>query len=195
MQTEITVEVLEDISSVKNKLLSNGFEILEEKVMKDYYFSKYSKQELLSFEYNELIKNSILVRNLICKDKTINQILYKEKIVDNNNNVIAEQKHKCNIENIEDVVNIFNLADLNCWCEIIQNMFIFSNGGMCFALQEAEGLGLFIEYEEDEDMKDLGEYEKIQILLNRLKNLGINLGQDYSCKKVLMKFKKDNENI
>ena len=56
-ETEITVEVLEDINVVKNKLLSKSFKIVEKVEMIDYYFSKYSKEELEKFDYAKLIKN------------------------------------------------------------------------------------------------------------------------------------------
>ena len=41
-------------------------------------------------------------------------------------------------------------------------------------------------------MKNLSEYEKINLMKNNLSNLGLKLGDDFSCKKVYMKFLKEN---
>lgn len=188
-ETEITVELLESIDSANEKLNNEGFQVVENYVMTDYYFSKYSKEELLNMEYSELIRNSFIIRKVVSENETSLNLLYKDKVVDENNNVISEQKVKCPIENLQNALKIFELSKLNLWCELKQNMTVVDNGDMQFAIQEVEGLGTFIEYEEDESIRALSEYEKINTLLSRLKNIGLEIGEDYSCKKVYMKFK------
>ena len=190
-ETEITVELLESNESAHNKILSNGFNLIEKVNMIDYYYSKLSMEELLKLDYASLIKNSFLIRKVESKDICEIKLLFKDKILDDNQNVIAEQKFQCTIDSIENAQKIFNCVNLNCWCQIEQNMSIYHNGTTGFAVQEVANLGTFIEYEEDEDMHELNEYDKIDIMLNRLKNIGLDIGTDYSCKKVLMKFKKD----
>lgn len=193
-ETEITVQVLEDFDLIKNKLIYNGFKITEEIIMIDYYFSRYSKEELKNLEYSEMIKNSFLVRKIVTENECEIKLLYKDKVLDENQNVISEQKISCDIMDIESILRIFKCAGLTCWCELKQNMQVFDNSKTSFVLQNVDDLGLFIEYEEDENMKEFNEYEKINILLNRLKKLNFKIGEDISCKKVLMKFKKDNAN-
>ena len=188
-ETEITVELLESVDYAKKKLDTEGFEIVEEVVMTDYYISKFSTEELLAMDYSEIIRNSFIIRQVISPEETSLVLLYKDKTVDGNNNVIAEQKVKCPIENLQKALQIFDLCKLNCWCEIKQVMTVFKKGKIQFAMQEVENLGTFIEYEEDDDMKDMSEYEKIELLLSRLRDIGLELGDDYSCKKVYMKFK------
>ncbi|MBQ7351679.1 MAG: hypothetical protein IJW59_02285 [Clostridia bacterium] len=190
-ETEITVQVFEDVDKVKNKLINRGFKIAEEFLMIDYYYSKYSIEELKGFDYKKLLENSFLVRKVLSQSKTCTLLLYKDKVIDEDNNVIAEQKYSCDIENEEMALKIFESAKLTCWCELKQKSFVFTNDKVCFVLQDVEDLGLFIEYEEDEDIMMLNEYEKIEILLNRLKALDLNLGDNYSCKKVFMKFNKN----
>ena len=63
----------------------------------------------------------------------------------------------------------------------------YSNGAMCFDLQIIEDLGTFIEYEEDQSMKDLSAKAKFNLMQNNLQKLQLNLGKDFSCKKVFMK--------
>lgn len=191
-ETEITVQLLESIESAKEKLNNEGFTAIENCVMTDYYFSKFTTEELLNMGYSELIRNSFIIRQVVSQTETSLNLLYKDKVVDENNNVISEQKVKTPIENLQKALKIFELSKINLWCELKQNMFVFDNGNMQFAIQDVEGLGTFIEYEEDESIKDLSEYEKINTLLGRLKNVGLEIGDDYSCKKVYMKFKQMN---
>ena len=187
-ETEITVQVFEDFDTIKSKLVGQGYAIVEEVIMKDYYFSKYPMEELKEFEYKKIMKNSFLVRCVESENERDLKVVYKDKEVDENNNVISEQKYSCKIADPDTMIKIFQCANLTCWCEVKQTMYEFNNGVTHFALQDVEGLGLFIEYEEDESMDGLSEYEKIEVLLNRLRALDLKIGDDYSCKKVLMKF-------
>lgn len=188
-ETEITVEVLDNLDQTIQTLLSQGFEITREFDMTDYYFSKDSIETLQSLDYKDLINHSFLVRKMSNPASTT--IMFKSKVFDNDNNVISEEKIKCKIDNMDDAIKIFNLSGLTQWCDITQHMLIFKKDKIHFALQIIEDLGIFIEYEEQDHMKDLSEQEKIDTMLEDLHKVGLNLGNDFSCKKVYMKFKKD----
>lgn len=187
METEITVELLENLEIAKNKLNNLGFIIKEKVLMTDYYFSKLPLDEILNLDYANLIKNSFLVRSVKTDNEEINQIIFKKKILDNSNNVIAEDKIKTNISNLNSTVKLFSEAGLTNYTTLTQNMTVYSNGEMEFVIQEIDNLGVFIEYEEDNTMKGLTEQEKINTMLNNLKSLRLEIGNDYSCKKVYLK--------
>lgn len=192
-ETEITVQVYDDLNVVKQKLEVKGFKMIEEFFMHDYYFSKHSIDKLKTYTFDELIKNSFLIRKMVdANPKTM--LMFKDKTIDENNNVISEEKIKCNIDNAEKAIKIFNNCGLTNWCNISQDILIYEKESIAFALQIVEGLGVFIEYEEDASMADLTEKQKIDLMLSNLKTLGLNLGDDYSCKKVYLMFKKDNNN-
>ncbi len=191
-ETEITVQVFQTKEELDKILKTQGFSVTREFDLIDYYFSKYSEKELRAFEYKDLIANSFLLRR-IANDKTTDFLSYKKKQVDENGVVIAEEKLKCKIDNLEDAIKIFDNAGIGCWCNLVQHLIVYQRGKNEFAVQIIDGLGIFIEYEEDETMHQLeNEYQKIEEMVRRLKNLGLKLGNDYSCKKVFMKFKKDN---
>lgn len=193
-QTEVTVQVFDDENIIRKNLINQNFEVLESYTMNDYYYSKLSNLELLSKTYSDIINSSFLIRN-INDDNSKTKIIFKDKTIDQNDNVISESKIACTIDNIENAKEIFNKINLNCWCEITQNITTYRKHNIEFAVQVIEGLGNFIEYEEDSSMKNLSEYEKINLMIKKLKNLGLNLGNDYSCKKVHMKFLNDNKII
>ena len=189
-ETEITVEVLDNVDDLIKMLKEKGFSLDSEFDMIDHYFSKENTETLKTLDYKDIINNSFLVRELTKNDSKT--LLFKSKEFDENNNVIAEEKVKCNIDSIENAVKIFKLAGLNNWLKLKQHLLVFVNDKFGFAIQIVDGLGTFIEYEETESIKHLSEQEKINSMLGDLKNLGINFGSDYSCKKPYMKFKKEN---
>ena len=56
-ETEITVQVFEKREDIFKKLEENGFKMLNNFEMNDYYFSKHSIDEIYAFDYENLIKN------------------------------------------------------------------------------------------------------------------------------------------
>lgn len=190
-ETEITVEILDDVNDLTNMLKNKNFSLEDEFDMIDYYFSKDDTETLKKLEYIDIINHSFLVRQIVGNDNSVN-LMFKSKELDDKGNVIAEEKVKTPVDSLEKAIKIFKLSELNNWCEIKQHMLVFKRGETEFAIQIVDGLGSFIEYEETESMKDFTEQEKIDAMLADLKNLGINIGTDYSCKKVYMKFKQEN---
>ena len=57
-ETEITVQVFNDLEEIKSLLKNKGFEIIENYEMHDYYFSKLPINYLSELPYVDLIKNS-----------------------------------------------------------------------------------------------------------------------------------------
>ena len=146
-ETEITVQVYESIQQLHEKLLNNNFSLAEKCVMEDYYFSKFDTSELKKMSYKQILKSSILVRK--CRNDT--KIVYKNKEIDKDNNVICEEKITLPITDIKPAIKIFELSGLNNWCNITQEMYLYKNNKMEFMVQVVDGLGIFIEYEEDEE--------------------------------------------
>ena len=190
-KTEVTVEVLNSFDETKSILIKNGFNCVEEWTLNDHYFSKFSKKQLKNMKFIEIMDNSILLRQSIGKNNE-QEIIYKRKEVDEQENVISEEKIYSKIDSIENTRQIFLLAGLSEWCSIVDKNYIYKNKNFEFDLQVVEGLGIFIEFEEDASMKSLSKREKIEKMKSLLYTLGLKLGDDFSCKKVLLKFKKGN---
>lgn len=186
-ETEITVQVFDDLSSIKQKLAGLGFSVVRHVIMSDHYYSKLDSEILIKKEYGEIMRNSFLVRSF---SGDTNKVLlhYKDKELDESGNVISEEKLTELLTSEETAVKIFNSAKLNNWCNIVQEMFIYNGHNMEFAVQIVDGLGTFIEYEEDESVAGLAPEQKIKAMLNTLQGFGLSLGEDYSVKKVYQKF-------
>lgn len=187
-ETEITVEVFETKNDIEKFFNKSGYKIIDHYFMNDWYFTGIEKTIFSSLNYKDKIKNSFLVRQIINSDKSSkNLIVYKNKIINEKEVVISEEKTDTKFENLENCLKVFDLAGLNNWCEIKQDIFSFEKANIKFAIQYVDGLGVFLEYEEDESMAGLSAEEKIEYMKGIVKNLGLQIGNNFSCKKVLMK--------
>lgn len=184
METEITVEVFESEENAIRHLMNLGFEKLRQFNMNDSYFSKHSTNKLKKMQYKNVIKNSLIVREFVGHDDKV-LLLYKNKVV-KNDVVLMEEKVNAKLSDKASAVKVLKLAGLNNWCNANQHLTIFRKGDFEFALQMVEGLGLFIEYEEDETVTGLKPNEKIEKMIEKLSGLGLKLGNDYACKKPFM---------
>ncbi|MCL2570427.1 MAG: hypothetical protein FWE16_04450 [Firmicutes bacterium] len=69
-------------------------------------------------------------------------------------------------------------AGLNKWCSVEGTLFVFENkSGQEIFFQEINGLGLFMEIEQEQG-------QTIDDLINLAKGLSIKLGSDFQVKKV-----------
>ena len=62
--------------------------------------------------------------------------------------------------------------------------FVFKKEEVELVIQDVEGVGIFIEFEEYESISHLPPKEKIEVLKNTLLSLKLSLGTNFSCKKL-----------
>lgn len=192
-ETEITVQVFEEKETILSHLQKQGFKLERTFQLNDWYYIKHD--DISGITYQNLLSQSILIRQIIT-DAERCQICFKDKTYDNNGNVVSEEKITSQINNLENTKRIFRRAGLNNYCTLFNTSFVFRKDEIYFALQVIDDLGIFIEYEEDETLpKGLSPHQKIDIMLNRVKSLGLPIGEDYSCKKVEMYIEKHKKLI
>lgn len=190
-ETEITVQVFEEKEKILNHLKEQGFDLERTFQLNDWYYIKHD--DISSMTYQDLISQSILLRQIITNKESC-QICFKDKTYDDVGNVISEEKIVSHIDNLSKTQQIFDHAGLNNYCTLLNSSFVFRKGELYFAVQVIEGLGIFIEYEEDETLpQGLSPHEKINIMLDRVKSLGLSVGDNYSCKKVEMYLQKNKK--
>ncbi len=194
MKTEISVQLYENIDDLLTKLAMKNAKFVEQYQVIDYYFTKYSPIELKSKEYIEILDASFLVREIIEENSKSAKIVHKAKKLDEAGNVIAEDKTSVNIEDAKKAVALFKKSGLNCWCEMKNHSFVYSVDGIEFAIQEVEDLGTFIECEENNSIENLSDSEKFEFLKRFVYSLDFNIGNNFSVKKVYMKYLQDNKN-
>jgi len=190
-QTEVTVQVFDSMENVLSQLGALGYEVVGNKKMCDYYYTALCHKAIQDADYATLIKSSIILRDLTDGKFRKQEMIYKDKTLDNFGNVVSEEKLHEKIESIDNVRRMFERWGLTCWCTLMDSMTVCRKDDVEFVLQSVEGLGVFIELEELPDMRDWTDDEKIDELKLILKNVGLKLGEDYSCKKPYMLFEKE----
>ena len=185
-ETEITVQIYDTIEEIDKILTAQGFEMIENYQMKDWYFSKI--EDVLGVGYAELMKESFLIRSVGGKVR----LCYKNKEMDEEGNVISEEKTESVVGDLDKAIAIFNGAGLNNYCVVENDSYVYKKGEVSFAIQVIKDLGIFLECEENESMRDLPVSEKLSRLTGIVKGLGLHLGEDYSCKKVYLLVQKAN---
>ena len=194
-QTEITINIKKDISSVKNKLESLGFVEIEKYTGIDNYFTTISG-EISSTDYKTLLDSSIIIRSFSSKskkDKT-NLMVYKNKTLDKNGVVLSEEKISTTVENLDNTLKILKLAGLNNWLSLNQQNSFYKLGEIEITVGTVKGLdGTFLEIEEYPSISMLSPEEKIEKMVEIIKKLGFDSGNNYSVKKAYMLFKKNLE--
>ncbi len=194
-QTEITINIKKGISSVKNKLESLGFVEIEKYTGIDNYFTTISG-EISSTDYKTLLDSSIIIRSFSSKskkDKT-NLMVYKNKSLDKNGVVLSEEKISTTVENLDNTLKILKLAGLNNWLSLNQQNSFYKLGEIEITVGTVKGLdGTFLEIEEYPSISMLSPEEKIEKMVEIIKKLGFDSGNNYSVKKAYMLFKKNLE--
>ena len=194
METEITVQVLQPLNEIIDTVENMGFKCVVQKDINDWYFSAYSSDKLVDMPYKEIIKNSFILREIAEPETYFCGLCYKDKQIDENGNVLCEEKIYCDVEDKQKTLQIFKNANVNNWCTTFNHSYIYQKDEVSFAIQDVAGLGVFIECEENETMKNISSpYEKIEKLKEIVQSFGLKMGDDYFCKKVYMKFCEDNK--
>lgn len=121
--TEICVRVYEDLENTKQKLLKLGYEFEEFYANHDIYFTVLTKNEVKKVGYKNLLKKSLIIRNIKGENLDIKNIVYKNKTLDDKGNVISEIKTKIKIDDVDKAKQVFANIGLNCWCDYVNENY------------------------------------------------------------------------
>lgn len=191
-KTEITVQIFEQIDSIKSKLKKLGFLKVDNYKLLDKYFTNLKIDN--GIDYQTLLKNSVIIRTVFVKNKKpFSKLLYKNKNIDNFGNVISEEKYSTKIDNVEQLETILNILNIYRWIEIEQDIECFKLDDKQISTCNVVNLGIFIEIEEYPSINNLTHEQKFEEMCKYINSFDFNIGKDYSCKKVYMLFKKLNK--
>lgn len=192
--TEICVQAYTALEELQRKLENAGFEFVENYNNSDTYFSTLSKRDIKKLDYKALLDSSLIVRHIEGDNCDIKNLVYKKKTLDENGNVIKEIKTKLKIDDIDKAKQMFSSLGLTCWCDYINHNYEYKKGEISIIVQHVDSLGVFIEIEEFNSIKDKSDKEKFAILKDIVNSLNLPLGSDFSCKKPYMFLNKTIKN-
>ena len=195
-QTEITVQIFEDIENVKSKLENLGYVWQDTFCGTDTYFSTLSTNQIANATYKELLDSSIIIRDFLKQKSGFHSItlVHKQKTLSADGNVIGEQKTSVAIDNANSATQLLSNAGLENWIVLNQKNSFYCLGEKTIIVGTVDGLdGCFVEIEEYSSIKDKPEQQKFEILKDFVNSFGFEVGSDYSCKKIYMLYQKKLE--
>lgn len=120
METEITVLVKSDYETLQKELKEKGFQIDEEYTLNDVYMLD-ERIDISNMSYLEILKNCILVRNIIGFEM---ELLYKYKKYDTNGDILEQGKVKCPITDVDKQLDLWKLSIIR-ECLILMMIVLF----------------------------------------------------------------------
>ena len=181
LENEITVEVLETKENVIKSISNNGFKLEKEFDINDIYLVKKEFENCKN--YNELLNNSILIRDITEKPNTKKLITYKQKHIDDKGNILNQINANVEINNIDDAYNMLKLIGYIDLIKIRDHISIYiKDNGDELALQFVNDK-IYIEIEEK--CEHTGKrYESLDYMKNIITNLNLPIkDENYYAKK------------
>lgn len=183
-QIEITVKVNNTLDEVDKILTKQNFKIIRKSKIEDEYLTL-NKKDLTKENIIDVLKSSILVRNIKTEDKELKMITYKIKEY-KDDTVISEEKINVNIDNINNAIKLFNKLGFEKLINVKYDVIVYSNDNYEFAFQNVHNLGLLMEMEHPDDFTGY-EYEDIlkekEKMLDIVKKYNLSIEDDYDIKK------------
>lgn len=196
-QTEVTVQIFEDLANVVKKIKSMGYVWQDTFTGVDKYFTTMKETDVQNAEYKELLDSSIIVREFDKKNSGLHQVsmVHKKKTLDAYGRVVGEDKTSVGVSSGYEASKLLTSAGLTNWMTLSQQNNFYVDGERTIIIGTVQGLdGTFIEIEEYDSIKDKSEKEKFEILIDFVNSLGFKTGGEYSCKKIYMLYKQSKQN-
>ena len=182
-QIEITVRLIDSVEEAFKKLEESGFKRIRESDIDDIYMSN---MVVKKDNIQEVLKHSVLLRSLKVDGKEIKKITYKNKELDENGNVLSEQKINLDCTDLAKAERLFLCLEFYNLVEVKYHVVVYEKDGKEFAFQIVDNLGTLIEYENINDFEGKSAQEihttKKQ-MLEDIKEYGLNITDEYDVKK------------
>lgn len=193
LENEITVEVLTTKENVIKAISNNDFKLKNEYDINDMYLVKKDFENCKI--YNELLNNSILIRDILEESNARKLITYKQKHIDDNGNILNQINANVEINNINDAYNMLKLIGYTDLMKISDHISIYiKDNGDELALQFVNDR-IYIEIEEK--CEHTGKkYESLDYMKNIIKKLNLPIkDENYYAKKAedILNDKKKNQ--
>ena len=189
--TGICVQVYSSIPYVQQKLALHGYQFNDKYTEYDNYYTHFSKTKTRGLSYSTLMQNTVLLRTIKGRNKEQDYMVYKNKTLNTESEVIKEERVQTKMGNIEEAKRAFSLSGMNNWCRIVIEELEYKKNNITINIQFVSGLGTFLEVAEYGYTNGSSE-TKFRELVYLANSLGLDLGRDFSCKKNYMLYKKKN---
>lgn len=184
-QIEITVKVNNTLDEVDKILISKGFKLIRKSRVEDEYVCP-NDINVNCENILKVLSSSVLIRYLKTQDGEFKKITYKDKKYDKNDMVISEEKINVSINDIQSAHKLFKKINFKNLVDVKYDVIVYSNNDYEFAFQNVEGLGLLLEFENENDFEGVSDEaiaNEKQKMYEIIKNYGIKVENNYDIKK------------
>ncbi len=144
-ESEITVEVCVDLSSLIKILEENGFELKEVYDLNDIYLiNKNDKED----DYLSMLNKCVLIRNIIEEDKETKLLTYKYKEYNENKEITRQGKAKVKIDDISNSKLLFEKLGFQELIRINDHMLVYATDKDELVIQNINNKHIYIEIED-----------------------------------------------
>ena len=144
-ESEITVEVCVDLSSLIKILEKNGFELKEVYDLNDIYLiNKNDKED----DYLSMLNKCVLIRNIIEEDKETKLLTYKYKEYNENKEIKRQGKVKVKIDDISNSKLLFEKLGFQELIRINDHMLVYATDKDELVIQNVNNKHIYIEIED-----------------------------------------------
>jgi predicted adenylyl cyclase CyaB len=144
-ESEITVEVCVDLSSLIKILEENGFELKEVYDLNDIYLiNKNDKED----DYLSMLNKCVLIRNIIEEDKETKLLTYKYKEYNENKEIKRQGKVKVKIDDISNSKLLFEKLGFQELIRINDHILVYATDKDELVIQNINNKHIYIEIED-----------------------------------------------
>ena len=197
MSNEITVRLKTTIKNFCDILKDKDFKIKSRFLLDDIFFIP-SNLKIDNMIPREILKKAVLLRDIteyFPKKKQIKKFTYKRKDIDEEGNIISQEKTECEILNIKQGTKFIETIGFKELMRIREFDEVYEKDGLELIVKNVENSDNLMEVELVEDNDKYNSIEKIKQEVKKL-NLPIDT-EDYFVKKAeieLEKILKEREN-
>ena len=174
-ESEITVEVCVDLSSLIKILEKNGFELKEVYDLNDIYLiNKNDKED----DYLSMLNKCVLIRNIIEEDKETKLLTYKYKEYNENKEITRQGKVKVKIDDISNSKLLFEKLGFQELIRINDHMLVYATDKDELVIQNVNNKHIYIEIEDKGNYAD-GFYNSIDEMKKVITDNNIPIKNNY----------------
>lgn len=186
-QIEVTVKVNNTLEEIDELLKSKGFKLIRKSRVEDDYVCpkelKVDKNNIL-----EVLSSCVLIRYLKTAEDEFKKLTYKNKEYSKDGVVISEEKINVSIDDTKKAQELFEKINFKKFVSVHYDVIVYSNNNYEFAFQNVEGLGLLLEFENENDFEGVSDAAIVnekQKMYEIIKTYGIKVENNYDIKKAV----------
>jgi len=188
-ENEITLRVISDNDTLKKYLKNNGFIKDNNYYMDDSYFIP-KNINVKRTPIRDILSASIIIRKVEENGKLIQMMIYKIKNINENDEIIDQNKIECKIDNIEDAKRLLEAIGYYEIMNIKEKGVIYNKDDFTLTVKYISNGAILIEAETNE------KYDNIEKLKSKVNMLKLPVEEDtYFVKKAEEELKRILENI